>query len=410
MNELRKEEQMIRVLFVDDEPNVLNGLRRILRPLRDQWDMAFLSSGTEALQFADATPCDVIVSDMKMPGMDGAEFFSEIRERHPEAIRIALSGETDNHMIYRCVEHAHQYVAKPCDMDTLVLTVQRASKLRELMADDALQSLVSRLSTVPSMPQQYRQVVRELQAEIPSLQKIADVIEIDAGMATKIVQLVNSAFFGLARRVSSPAQAAVYLGLDVIKALVLSTGVFSQFAESRADEKLLERIWSRSLGVAGLARQIALEHSGEAVVADHAYTGGLLLDIGKLIFAANLPEKFSLVEDQAASSGQAYVEIERQIIGHSHSAVGGYLAGLWGLPDPVVECIAFHREPGFCEPGLFPPVAAVHIAHVIVASDGQDTLEGLDREFVARLCLSERVARYQAAWQSSQRGERGKAA
>ena len=104
----------MRVIFIDDEPNILSGLKRILRPLRNEWQMEFKDGGQAALESLAETPCDVVVSDMKMPGMDGAQLLSAVKDQYPNSIRIALSGETDSHMIYRCVQHAHQYLAKPC--------------------------------------------------------------------------------------------------------------------------------------------------------------------------------------------------------------------------------------------------------------------------------------------------------
>ena len=224
----------MRVIFVDDEPNILSGLRRILRPLRKEWEMVFEEGGEPALATLESAPCDVVVSDMKMPGMDGAEFLSKVREKYPASIRIALSGETDSHMIYRCVQHAHQYLAKPCDADALVSAVKRAFSLRKLMRDEKLEAIVANMTSLPSLPEQYEQIMQELQSEDPSLQTVGEIIEGDVAMSAKILQLVNSAFFGLARHMSSPSEAAMYLGVDVLKSLVLTTGVFSQFEEDKA--------------------------------------------------------------------------------------------------------------------------------------------------------------------------------
>ena len=149
----------MRVIFVDDEPNILSGLRRILRPMRKEWEMVFEEGGEPALATLENAPCDVVVSDMKMPGMDGAEFLSRVREKYPASIRIALSGETDSHMIYRCVQHAHQYLAKPCDADALVSAVKRAFSLRKLMHDENLEAIVANMTSLPSLPEQYEQIL-----------------------------------------------------------------------------------------------------------------------------------------------------------------------------------------------------------------------------------------------------------
>ncbi len=381
----------MRIIFVDDEPNILSGLRRIMRPLRKEWEMAFADGGEPALSSLEDAPCDVVVSDMKMPGMDGAEFLSRVREKYPASIRIALSGETDSHMIYRCVQHAHQYLAKPCDADTLMSAVKRAFNLRNLMHDEKLEAIVGNMTSLPSLPEQYSQIMQELQSEEPSLKKVGDIIESDVAMSAKILQLVNSAFFGLARHMSSPAEAAMYLGVDVLKSLVLTTGVFSQFEDDQVSPVVLHDVWAHSTRVGSLAKKIAREHTGDDLLSDYALLGGLMIDVGKLVLATNFPEKFAEV-GLAMKTGQVPdYEAEREHHGHSHMDVGAYLVGLWGLPNPVVECVAYHHRPGACVESGFTALSAVHIAHAIAAGDGAEPLAEIDTEYVEALGVSAQI-------------------
>ncbi|NNC76550.1 MAG: HDOD domain-containing protein [Woeseiaceae bacterium] len=382
---------MMRVIFVDDEPNILNGLKRILRPLRNEWQMAFETDGNAALDTLGEAPCDVIVSDMKMPGMDGAAFLSKVREKYPESIRIALSGETDSNMIYRCVQHAHLYLAKPCDADMLISAVKRAFTLRDLLGDDTLKGVVANMSSLPSLPEQYEKIMQELQSEDPSLQKVAAIVESDVAMSAKILQLVNSAFFGLARHLSSPAEAAMYLGVDVLKSLVLTTGVFSQFDDARVSPATLKSIWNHSAQVGALAKKIALAHTGDKLIGDYALMGGLLSNVGKLVIATNFPEQFAEIALKAGADERPEWEIERESVGHSHTEIGAYLIGLWGLPNPVIECVAFHHEPMDCVDAGFTALTAVHIATSIIDAQGSDSLPGLNADYVDALGLSEKI-------------------
>jgi len=107
-----------RVLFVDDEPRILDGRRRMLRSMRHEWKMSFAETGQEALAILANQPFDVVVVDMRMPGMDGVQLLSEVRKRH-QIIRIVLSGTADREAILRAVGLAHQYLSKPCDAETL---------------------------------------------------------------------------------------------------------------------------------------------------------------------------------------------------------------------------------------------------------------------------------------------------
>lgn len=384
----------MRILFVDDEPNILSGLRRILRPLRDEWDMEFQESGEAALQLLETRPCDVIVSDMKMPGMDGAQLLSTIKERYPESIRIALSGETDSHMVYRCVQHAHQYLAKPCDIDLLTGTVRRAFSLRDLVEDDALKSIIAKLTSLPSLPAAYQDIMQELQSEDPSLDRVGKIIESDVAMSAKLLQIVNSAFFGLVTHVSSPADAAMYLGVDVIKSLVLTTGVFSQFESAKVDTGALTAVWNHSMRVGALANQIMRDASKDKLLADYAMMGGLLANVGKLVVAANLPDEFAKVSSQLAAGERSELEIERDIIGHDHTEIGAYLICLWGLPNPVIECVAYHHSPRECVDASITPLSTVHIATAIVDAGDNSDLVGLDSDYVEQLGQADKVPQW----------------
>lgn len=381
----------MRVLFVDDEPNILSGLRRILRPLRNEWDMEFCGSGKDALQVLAKGKCDVIVSDMKMPGMDGAEFLTAIRDHHPNSIRIALSGETDANMIYRCVQNAHQYLAKPCNVDTLTGTVQRAFSLRDLVQDDELKKVIATMTTLPSLPEAYSAIMKELQSDEPSLERIGEIVESDVAMSAKLLQIANSAFFGLVRQVSSPGEAAIYLGVDVIKSLVLTTGVFSQFDDSKVSTAALSAIWNHSMRVGAVAKLIMMQASGDKLLADYAMMGGLLSNVGKLVVAANFPDKFVEIEAQLKVGERSDTEIEKDVLGHSHAEIGAYLLCLWGMPNPVVECVAYHHSPADCVETGFLPLAAVHIATAIVDAGDSEELPGLDVDYVEKLKVTEKI-------------------
>ncbi len=381
----------MRVLFVDDEPNILNGLRRILRPLRNEWQMEFCETGKDALAALEEGACDVIVSDMKMPGMDGAEFLTAVKERYPESIRIALSGETDSHMIYRCVQNAHQYLAKPCEIELLTGTVKRAFSLRDLVQDESLQSIIADMTTLPSLPETYNEIMQELQSEDPSLDRIGAIIETDVAMSAKLLQIVNSAFFGLVRHVSSPAEAAMFLGVDVIRSLVLTTGVFSQFEGDKVDTAAIAGIWNHSMRVGAVAKQIMMQASGDKLQADYAMMGGLLSNVGKLVIACNFPDKFNEINARIGANGQGELDIETELVGHSHCAIGAYLLCLWGLPNPVIECVAYHHRPTDCVDAGFTPLSAVHIATAIVDAGDSDDLAGLDQDYVERLNLTDQV-------------------
>lgn len=361
---------MINILFVDDEPNILDGLRRMLRPLRQEWDMFFANSGKEALNLLAEKPIDVVVSDMKMPGMDGAFLLQEISNRYPQIVRIILSGYSENEMIIKSVGAAHQYLSKPSDPETLKETVNKACALRNLLRDEKIRRLVSQMRSVPSLPNLYSELLHELELPDPRIEKIAGIVKQDIGMTAKILQLVNSAFFGLRRNITDAAQAINFLGLDTLKSLTLGIGVFSQFEKNDKSSQILSELWSHSIAVGRIARAIS-EQINSSVASD-AFTAGLLHDIGEVLLAINMPDKFAAAQELVEKEQLARIEAEKQVFETTHSEVGAYLLGLWGLPHQVVEAVAFHHFPSEFQIDKFTSLSAVHIANSINRFGNQD--------------------------------------
>ncbi|MEJ2693378.1 MAG: HDOD domain-containing protein, partial [Candidatus Thiodiazotropha sp.] len=265
-----------RVLFVDDEPNILSGLKRSLRGQRGKWQIYFANSGEEALQLLAETPVDVVVSDMWMPGMNGAKLLNEIARLQPQTIRFVLSGHSDEKSIMSLVGTAHRYLAKPCDPELLKSVLERAFMLCGLLWDDTLKSLIGSIDSLPSYPVIYQKLTSKLGDPDATLRELGRLIAEDPPITAKMLQLVNSSFFGIGRRVSNPEEAASLLGMDTLKSLVLTSGIFRQFETDKASESAsLTEIWRRSISVGCLARDIMREEGSDPSQQDDALSAGL---------------------------------------------------------------------------------------------------------------------------------------
>jgi HD-like signal output (HDOD) protein len=390
---------MRRVFFVDDAPEVLQHLRRTLAPMQSEWEMQFFPSAKQALAAIVEQPCDVVVSDMTMPEMDGAKLLDEIRKICPQAIRIVLSGDQSPYNHVRSAAVAHRFLSKPFDGATLKSTIERAEALRALLAQPALRRLVGEIKALPSLPTIYQELTQEMQAPQASLRKAARIVAKDLGMVTKMLQLVNSAFFGLRTRVSDPEQAVALLGFDAIKALVLSTQVFAQFDRAGLSSFSLDDLSRHALLAGTCARRIAKEEGVGQQVVDEAFTTGLLHDVGVLLLAANRPDDYARVLDGIRTTGMTDWQIEREVFGADHAQVGAYLLGLWGLGDGIVEAVAFHHQPAECALSGFSTVAAVHVGNALADTQthrGNDMADiiGLDEAYVVREHLSSRLTRW----------------
>jgi HD-like signal output (HDOD) protein/CheY-like chemotaxis protein len=357
----------LRVLFVDDEPRVLDGMRRMLHGLRDAWDMEFVGSAGEALARlrAPALPPDVVVTDMRMPGMDGGELLERVRAEQPHTVRLILSGHTDARAVLRSVNGTHQFLAKPCDPDRLRATIDRACRLRRVLAEPVVHRLAGAVGALPSVPAIYRELVACLQAPNATLTDVGRIVARDVAMTAKLLQLVNSAWVGLPRAVTSAERAAAVLGLDTLMALVLGHGLFATPCLAPAVAARVAALREHSLATAVAARSLATVLGSDAAGREHAFLAGMLHDAGGLLLATSGP----LPGLAAATPHAGEAAAERTAHGTSHAELGAYLLGIWGLPDPVVEAVAWHEDPAAAGAGAGPGLATiVHLADRLAAA------------------------------------------
>ncbi len=367
-----------RILFVDDEPSILDALRNILRKQRHVWDMVFANNAEEALREITQRPFDVVVSDMRMPGMDGAGLLSRVKEVCPTAARIVLSGHADRDTVNRTLPVAHQFLGKPCDMLELRNVVERTCKLTTLLADPAIRGIMSSIDKLPTPPAVYLELCSAINDSSISVAGLAAIVERDPAMSVKILQVCNSAFFGLAKRVSSIQQAVIYLGADLLKGLALGAHVFAMGEGPAIEGFSLEGMRNTSLAAAALARKFARDRK----VGDAAFTAAIVHDVCYVALATAFPDKLAEVARVARATKQPYHAVERQIFGASHAEISAYLIGVWGLPFDLVEAVAYHHEPTRVV-GANDVLAIMHAVDAMMRDSHLDTREPLlDRKYL----------------------------
>lgn len=387
---------MRRILFVDDEPRLLEGLRRMFRPQRKHWDMVFANSGEEALAILEAGACDVIVTDMRMPGMDGATLLEKVQERNPGVVRIVLSGHVEMQAALRAAPVAHQFLSKPCDPDKLRETIDRACDYRAKLTDEGIRGVIGAVGKLPSPPATCASLLAALQDPDTVLARIARLIEDDVGISAKVLQLVSSAFFGRRTEVRSIREAVNYLGLETLKHLVLSVEILRTFQPPRLDGFTLTDFQAHSRLAAGIAAHLPVPKR----VAATAVVAALLHDIGKLVLATRLPREFERTLRAARERAVPLYTVEEELLGIGHAEVGAHLLDLWGLPKDIVEAVLKHHRPvASGPPGDELTILTVthlsdalaHGLHASVPGDGSSSFTLVDADYLAALGMTDQL-------------------
>lgn len=385
---------MHRIIFIDDDRSILDGLRLSLRRKRAVWETVYVTSGEAALLEIARKPPDLVATDMRMNGMDGAALLARVAEVAPQAIRIVLSGQMSEEAFARAVIVAHRFIAKPCESDALVDVITRALELRDRLNSDFLREKLGGLDTLPSLPQSYRALADAMRDPHVSIDTVSAIILQDTAMAAKVLQLINSSFFGLSRQIVNVQQAVSYIGLQTMKSLALVHCVFQELRGS--DLQAMERLQAHALTSAQIARQLFSDKRQ----AEFAETAALLHDIGTLMLQSRLPNEYGEARELARKQGLAMCACERERFAVTHAEVGAYVLGRWGLPAEIIDAVANHATP-WSEIGRLDLAAAVQLADWLAGEvfgsgdelqpeqDSQQITEAIERlslgAFVARL-------------------------
>jgi len=399
-----------RILFVDDDPNVLTGLRNVLRTKRREWDMVFAIGPDEALAKVAEGPFDVVVSDMRMPRMDGATFLARVKQLQPQAVRMILSGQTELESVMKSVFIAHMFLSKPCDPALLQQVVDRACRLQAILNSDELRASAGKVEMLPAAPKTYVALNAALMAPNCSVTTVARIIERDIGLCAKLLQLVNSAFFCLPYHVTSVRGAVAYLGLDTLKQLVLSIELFSTVRPRRhiAGFSLAEFEEHSHL----TARIAARLPASEAVVAA-GVVASVLHDAGKLVMAAHLPNEFERALEASRSGQRPLHVVDMEQMGTTHAEIGAYLLGLWGLSGAVVDAVSRHHRPEVAEGGEagLDVLGITHLADGLAweavnekAGEAAPVAELLNHDYLAQLGVTAELPGWRAMAQQVRDG------
>jgi HD-like signal output (HDOD) protein/ActR/RegA family two-component response regulator len=357
----------LRVLFVDDETRVLEAIERVLFDIETDWQTRFVSSGDEAMTELAREPYDVVVSDLRMSGMDGVALLTRVADRYPRTVRIVLSGHSDEEAALKMVRVAHQFLAKPCSAETVHEVIARTDRLTKVLGDRKLQALVGQVGALPCAAHLQAQLCELLERDDASgnTGPLVDLIRQDPALTCKLLQVANSAFFNSAASVADVETALMRLGVRTLKNLMMTLGAFETRRPSQPVELSADTLQTRSVSIARLASRMArLPEDASA-----AYIAGLLCNVGQLVLASAAPERLYVTQAEAAQRGVPCHLVEQSTWGATHAEIGGYLLGLWGLPFQIVEAVTNHHAPARADDDRLGLAQLVWLASCIVEGE-----------------------------------------
>ncbi|MDB6030324.1 MAG: Response regulator, CheY-like [Verrucomicrobiales bacterium] len=353
-----------RVILVDDDLLLLGRYRKAFTAQNLPWHVEYADNAARALSKMHQSSFDAAVVDLLMPETDTHKLLQEIAAKYPSTLRIAVSDQ-EKRTALQLKAPAHQHLAKPFDFGLLHSSLQRAFEAGDLLPSGKLKQMLAGIQTLPTPPSVYTEVLRELQSPDPDMEKAGEIIGKDLALIAKLLQLVNSAFFGLPRTISSPVEAAMFLGTGTLKALVLSIQTFTQFAKPDLELINQENLWQHSWQTGVFAKSICETERADFELTQNTFIAALLHDIGKLLLAASFPDEYRAALNLAKAEALPEWEAELQLYQATHSEVGGYLLGLWGLAPSITSAVAYHHRPEIVSDRGLTPLLVVHAANLL---------------------------------------------
>jgi HD-like signal output (HDOD) protein len=335
-----------KVLFVDDEINILRSLRREL--FQSEFDVLIASGGMEGLEILEKEKVTIVVSDVKMPDMDGIQFLRIVKERYPHINRVILSGFVEQSLVVSSIIKgiATTYFAKPWDIEVLKKNITHILDIENILHQKQVLSIINSIEELPTLPLIYNRFVTAIK-EDPPIKKIAQIIDEDVSLSTKILRVANSAFYGK-MEISSVERAIIHLGLNIVKDIVLTVSIANQTSATHEQEQFISEITLHSSFVNQAIRQI-YKRKYDCPIPEDFSSIGITHDIGKIILIQYFPQRYkSIIEYQRKNQGKSFYrcELELGYERNTHSEIGAYFLSWWNLPIINVEVSMYHHTPG----------------------------------------------------------------
>ena len=331
-----------RILFVDDESQILRSVTRLF--MDTEYEVITAESGKEALIILENEEIDVIVSDMKMPKMNGYELLSEVKKRFPNIVRIVLSGFSDERAVYDALQKniSKLYILKPWENNVLINTIEKVFHIENaLRNNNNVLKFVKNAEELPTIKTSYQKIINVIEND-EDIYKIVSAIEYDNSIVTKLLHIVNSSYYGV--KTGSIKRAVAYLGLDNIKNIVIASAFIDGLTFNSKDNERLERLWEHAF-ISNRIISIVYNEFLNKKIPETQMNAGLLSNVGIIFMIHSFHDKYIEIFDEVKIHHTSIIELENKAFGTNHQEIGGYLLQWWDIPLPIVEASLYHHNP-----------------------------------------------------------------
>lgn len=377
-------------------------LERFVKKHQDilsQWDTRVVCNGDEVIKLLQGNQCDLVFASMQLDDMKGKELLQKISKKHTSVVRYILADHIDTGVMLDTESLVHQYIVTSIETENLKGLINNSLGLRKLFVDKKLIARISSIDSLPSPPKLYNRIVSKLKGENTSINDVAELIGKDMGISTKLFKMVNSAYFGLNNPVENINNAISVLGLETVKSIVFSAGVFEQFDGGGVGVFSFDKLYASSVKVGAQARLICHMMGFPNSVTDESLMAGMLHNVGKLIMLKEFYKEFEQAVELSNEKSIPLYQAERKIIGTDDAKMGAFLLSLWGMPDSLLKAIAFHCNPSEAPSQQLDTLATVHLAYAFDHNDRNNLRlkdlisekSAINMEYVKRLGLQDNL-------------------
>jgi HD-like signal output (HDOD) protein len=354
------------IFVVDDQVPLLEITVLGLRCMGKEWEVTGFSDPLAALEAVKTKEPDAVLSDHMMPGMEGSKLLEQVRIASPHTVRLIMSGYVALNKL-TLITSAHQFIAKPFEAAKLLDLIQRSFAAQDRIINQGLQTVVTSIRSIPSLPQAHHSLLKELEDNRSGNATIARLIGDDPGLSVKVLQLANSALFGPGYMVANLADAVNCLGTEMLSAIVLSQSVFKHYDSLKKGGLDLPKVWAHCWETACLAQRLCREKRLPHRTGEEAFLAGLLHEVGRFLLFDNFPDQFKIACENADHSKTPLATNLRDVLQATPSQMSAYVLELWGLPGAVINSISRLDNPEKDQAPGFSITSALYIADYLAS-------------------------------------------